>query len=99
VNSNYWKKNKWIVFGICCFEANVDRTKPTFGCTTTKEQILFESTTIQTNQTSHQIDNNNTTPNQKKTRDATSNNNLAWIEGRNYHAKNMNMTKFFQSNE
>jgi len=50
VNSNYWKKNKWIVFGNCCFEANVDRSKPTFGCTTTKEQILFESTTIQTNQ-------------------------------------------------
>jgi hypothetical protein len=53
---------------------------------------MFESTTIQTN-------NNNITPCQKKTRDAIDDNNLAWIEGRNYHAKNMNMTKFFHSNE
>jgi hypothetical protein len=48
--------------------------------------------------TSHQINNNNKTLSQKKTRDATSNN-LTWIEGKNYHAKNMNMTKFFHNNE
>jgi hypothetical protein len=42
--------------------------------------------------TSHQIKNNNKTLSQKKIKNATSNNNLAWIEGRNYHAKNMNKT-------
>ncbi len=43
--------------------------------------------------------NNNTTPNLKKIGDATYSSNLAWIEGNNYHAKNMNRTKFFHNNE
>jgi len=37
--------------------------------------------------TSHQINNNSTTPSQKKSGNAIGNNNLAWIKGRNYHAK------------
>ncbi len=37
--------------------------------------------------TSHQINNNNITLSQNKTGNAIASNNLAWIEGRNYHAK------------
>ncbi len=59
---------------------------------------MFESTTIQTNQ--HLIISTityNTRP--KKVGDAIDNNNLSWIEGKNYHAKSMSMTKFFHNNE
>ncbi len=39
------------------------------------------------------------TPGQKKIGNTINNNNLTWIEGKNYHAKNTNMTKFFHNNE
>jgi hypothetical protein len=58
---------------------------------------MFESTTIQTNQ--HLIISTTYNTRPKKTGDAIDNNNLTWIEGRNYHTKNMKMTNFFHYNE
>jgi hypothetical protein len=70
------------------FESTIIQTNQHFIKRTNIVQIHNNS-----NQpTSHEINNNGTTPSQKKTRDAIGDSNLTWIKRRNYHAKNMSMT-------
>ncbi len=91
------ENSKWIFLGSCYFEATMGTAKTLDAQHWKNKSCLnpwqFKPTNTSSNQQQY------ITPGQKKTKDAIDDNNLAWIEGNNYHEKNMNMTKFFHDNE
>jgi hypothetical protein len=63
VNSSYWKNSKWIVLGsCCCFEAAVDMAESLDAQQQKSKSCLNPQKSDQP--TSHQINNNSTTPGQ-----------------------------------